>query len=319
MTTTADVLIIGAGPAGLSAALVLGRARRDVVVVDSGRPRNAAATTMYGYLSRDGLPPEDLLAIGREEVARYGVRLVPGEVARVRRDGEDLVAEVPDVGDLRARRVLLATGLHDAPPTLDGVAERWGRDVLHCPYCHGYEVRDRPVAVLGRGPVSVHYAQVVRQWSPHVLLLRHTLDALTDEDLEQLAARDIDVVDGEVSRIVTEGERLVGVELVDGTVVPCDVVFVGAATGTRTHDGLLRELGAAFVDGPVTDLPEIDPSGRTSVAGVWAAGNVTDPTAQVVVAAGQGYQAGVAINTDLIEEDVATAVAARRLAYARPA
>jgi thioredoxin reductase len=312
--TTSDVLVIGAGPAGLSAALVLGRARRQVVVVDSGRPRNSAAASMQGYLSRDGMPPAELLAVGRQEVQRYGAELVQGEVVALRRDGDLLAAEVPGVGTLTARRVLVATGLQDALPSLDGVADRWGRDVLHCPYCHGYEVRDRPVAVLGRGQVdvAVHYAQVVRQWSDQVLLLRNTLDPLGEEDLEQLAARDIRVVDGEVRRLVPDGDRLAGVELADGTVVPCDIVFVGAATGTNPHDVLLRELGVTFTHGPITDLPDVDATGRTSVPGVWAAGNVTDPTAQVVVAAGQGYQAGVAINADLIDEDVAVAVAARR-------
>jgi thioredoxin reductase len=321
--TTCDVLIIGAGPAGLSAALVLGRARRRVVVVDSGRPRNAAAASMQGYLSRDGFPPDELLAIGRQEVQRYGVQVVLGEVAGLRRDGDLLVADVPGAGSHTARRVVVATGLQDALPALDGVAERWGRDVLHCPYCHGYEVRDRPVAVLGRGQVevAVHYAQVVRQWSDRVLLLRNTLDPLGEEDLEQLAARDIRVVDGEVRRLVTDddaGDRLQGVELTDGTVVPCDVVFVGAATGTNPHDRLLRDLGAAFEEGAVTDLPQVDPTGRTSVPGVWAAGNVVDPTAQVIVATAQGYQAGVAINADLIDADVADAVAARRTAPLRP-
>jgi thioredoxin reductase len=321
MTTSCDVLIIGAGPAGLSAGLVLGRARRRVVVVDSGRPRNGAAASMQGYLSRDGMAPDELLAVGRQEVQRYGVELVVGEVEALRREGDLIVAEVPGVGTLTARRVLVATGLQDALPSLDGVADRWGRDVLHCPYCHGYEVRDRPVAVLGRGQVdvAVHYAQVVRQWSDRVVLLRNTLDPLGAEDLEQLAARDIRVVDGEVRRLVADGERLSGVELADGSLVPCDVVFVGAATGTNPHDVLLRGLGAAFVDGPVTALPEVDATGRTSVPGVWAAGNVADPTAQVVVAASQGYQAGVAINADLIDEDVTSAVTTRRQALPRSA
>jgi thioredoxin reductase (NADPH) len=322
--TTCDVLIIGAGPAGLSAALVLGRARRRVVVVDSGRPRNGAAASMQGYLSRDGCPPDELLATGRQEVQRYGVQILTGEVASLRRDGDLLVADVPGSAPLTARRVVVATGLQDALPSLDGVADRWGRDVLHCPYCHGYEVRDRPVAVLGRGQVdvAVHYAQVVRQWSDQVLLLRNTLDPIGDADLEQLDARDIRVVDGEVRRLVPDpgpGDRLTGVELADGTVVPCDVVFVGAATGTNPHDRLLRDLGADFEAGPVTDLPVVDATGRTSVPGVWAAGNVADPTAQVVVAAAQGYGAAVAVNADLIDEDVAAAVATHRGAARRSA
>jgi len=315
-----DVLVIGAGPAGLSAALVLGRARRDVVVVDSGRPRNAAAASMHGFLSRDGLPPDELLALGRGEVERYGVRLVPGEVTRLCRDGDLITADLADGDRLTARRVLVATGLQDALPALDGTSQRWGRDVLHCPYCHGYEVRDRPVAVLGRGDpsVSVHYAQVVRQWSTDVVLLRHTLDPLPASDHEGLTARGIRVVDGEVVGLVVEDERLVGVRLADGGVVPCAAVFVGAATGTNPHDVLLRDLGARFAPGPVTDLPEADATGRTSVPGVWVAGNVVDPTAQVVVAAGQGYAAGVAINGDLIDDDVAAAVAEHRTRSRQP-
>ncbi len=315
-TPRADALIIGAGPAGLSAALVLGRARRRVVVADTGTPRNAASPTMQGFLSRDGFSPDELLRIGRREVAGYGVELVTGEVVELERDGDGLAATLRDGGRLTARRVLVATGLQDALPSVGGAAERWGRDVLHCPYCHGYEVRDRRVAVLARGPVSVHYAQVVRQWSADVVLLRHRLAELTDDDHEQLAARGIPVVDGEVDGVVVEDDRLTGVRLVDGTVVPCDVVFVGAATGTNPHDAVLRSVGADFASGAVTDLPEADPSGRTSVPGVWVAGNVVDPTAQVIVAAGQGYQAGVAINADLIDEDVALAVAEHRARHA---
>ncbi|WP_298458722.1 NAD(P)/FAD-dependent oxidoreductase [uncultured Cellulomonas sp.] len=311
--TTADVLIVGAGPAGLSAALVLGRARRSVVVVDLGRPRNAAAGSMQGFLSRDGTPPTELLAIGREEVARYGVELRDGEVVGLHHDGDVLVATLADGDRLTARRVLVATGLGDALPSVDGVAERWGRDVLHCPYCHGYEVRDRPVAVLGRGDVSVHYAQVVRQWSSDVVLLRHRLAPPGPREQEELAARDIRVVDGEVARLVVEDDRLAGARLVDGTLVRFEVLFVGAATGTRLHDALLRDVGAQFWDGPVTDVPEVDATGRTSVPGVWVAGNVADPTAQVVVAAGQGYAAGVALNSDLLDDDVAAAVAAYRV------
>jgi len=311
-TPPADVLIIGAGPAGLSAALVLGRSRRRVVVVDSGRPRNAAAASMQGFFTRDGFPPDELLAIGRQEVARYGVEIVGGEVQGLEREGDGLVATVPGVGRLTARRVLVATGLQDALPVIEGAAERWGRDVLHCPYCHGYEVRDQPVAVLGRGAVSVHYAHVIRLWSSDVVFLPHTLDPLTEAEQEGLDARGIRVLEGEVAGVVVEDDRMTGVRLADGTVVPRSILFVGAATGTNPHDGVLRDVGAAFAESGFTELPDADPTGRTSVPGVWVAGNVADPSAQVVVAAGQGYSAGVAINGDLLDEDVAAAVAAHR-------
>lgn len=295
-----DVLIVGGGAAGLSAALVLGRARRRVAVVDAGSPRNAPAAHMQGFLSRDGMPPSELLAVGRAEVTGYGVEIVDDQV-----DALDLgfTARLASGRTLTARRLLVATGVGDELPDIPGVRERWGRDLLHCPYCHGWEVRDQPVGVLGSHPAAVQHAQLVRQWSDDVVFFAHT-HGITSEQHQQLDARGIRVEHGQVARLVIEADRLTGVELADGRVVPRSAVFV--RPGNVPHpDGLLPGLGC---DLDADGFAIVDRTGQTSVSGVWAAGNVVDPRAQVITSAGAGSAAAIAINADLVQEDVAVAL-----------
>lgn len=295
-TETRDVAVIGGGAAGLSAALVLGRARRRVVVIDSGNPRNAPAAHMHGYLSRDGMAPADLLRLGSEEASGYGVELVPGRVVSVE---PGFSVRLADGSTVNARRLLLATGAIDALPELPGASERWGRDFLHCPYCHGWEVRDQPLAVLSTGPDSVEHAHLVRQWTDDLLFFPHTHD-LAGGDREQLEARGIGVVDGEVRRLVVEQDRLTGVELADGRVMERTALFIRPSLRPRP-DGLLEQLGCELDE---LGFVRVDGVGATSVAGVWAAGNVANPRAQVITAAGEGSAAAIAINADLVQEDV---------------
>ncbi|MFB7187318.1 NAD(P)/FAD-dependent oxidoreductase [Streptomyces sp. NPDC056178] len=302
-----DVVVVGAGAAGLNAALLLGRARRKVVVIDAGEPRNAPASHMHGFLSRDGLPPAALLDLGRAEIARYGVQLIHGQVDQI--DHGYYVRMAGGVV-LKARRVLIATGLRDELPDIPGVRERWGKDLLHCPYCHAYEVRDQPLAVLGTHPGAVHQALLLRQWSDDIIFFPHTLD-LTAQDRERLAACGLRLVEGEIKQLVVDGDRLRGIELVDGRAVPRAAAFLFPRP--VAHDGLLTQLGCDKDDnGWITT----DRTGRTSVVGVWAAGNVVDPRAQVVAAAGMGSAAAFAINTDLLDEDIDRAVEQRRHAAA---
>ena len=233
-----DVVVVGGGAAGLSAALVLGRARRRVAVVDAGAPRNAPAAHMQGFLSRDGMPPADLLAAGRAEVAAYGVELVEDQVVEI---DTGFVVRLAGGRMLKARRILVATGVRDELPDLPGVGERWGRDLLHCPYCHGWEVRDEPIGVLGTGPGSVEHAQLVRQWSDDIVFFGHTYDLTQAEQIE-LEARGVRIVRGEVARLVVEDDRLTGVELIDGRVVARTAVFI--RPGNVPHaDGLLDRPG----------------------------------------------------------------------------
>jgi thioredoxin reductase len=300
-----DVVVIGGGAAGLSAALVLSRARRRVAIVDTGEPRNAPAAHMHGYLSRDGLAPAELLRLGREEVTGYGARLVDARVADVRRTGDAVPrfeVRLVDGDTLLGRRVLVATGLRDMLPDIPGVRERWGRDLLHCPYCHGYEVRDQPLGVIGATAEAVAHALLVRQWSPDVVVLTHT-DHLAADHREALLARAIRVVDGRVARLVVEDDRLTGVELADGHVVPRTAVFVRPTM--NPDNGLLMGLGS---DLDPNGWVVTDATGRTSVPGVWVAGNVANPRAQVITAAGEGSAAAIALNADLVDEDVAVAL-----------
>jgi thioredoxin reductase len=297
-----DVVVIGGGAAGLSAALVLARARRTVAVVDAGEPRNLAAAHMNGFLSRDGMPPRELLAAGRAEVDRYGGHLLNGRVERVRRTPDGFDVLLSDQEPRTARRVLVATGLHDHLPDLPGVRERWGRDLLHCPYCHGHEVRDLPLGVLGGSPEAVQHAQLVRQWSPDVVLFSH-LDEIDADAREQLVARAIGIVDGRLKRLVVTADRLTGLELEDGRFVPRAAVFVRPRFVPQTD--LLADLGCLADD---QGWIVTDPVGRTSQPGVWAAGNATNPRAQVITAAGEGSAAAIALNADLVDEDVRNAV-----------
>jgi len=291
-----DVVVIGGGAAGLSAALVLGRARRRVAVIDAGSPRNAPATHMQGYLSRDGMPPAEFLAAARAEVAAYGVEIIPDHVVGIE---AGFFVRLAGGTVVTARRLLLATGVSDALPQIPGVRERWGRDLLHCPYCHGWEVRDQPLGVLGSHPSAVQHAHLVRQWSDDVAFFAHTLEVSATERA-QLNARGVRVIDGEVSRLVVENDHLTGVQLDDGRVTPRAAVFV------RPHnvphdDGLAASLGCQLDDaGFVT----VDATGRTSTPGAWAAGNVVDPRAQVITAAGTGSAAAIAMNADLVQEDI---------------
>ncbi|MFF7453543.1 NAD(P)/FAD-dependent oxidoreductase [Kitasatospora sp. NPDC008115] len=303
-----DVVVVGGGAAGLNAALVLARACRRVAVVDAGQPRNAPAARMGGFLSRDGMSPAALLETGRAELAGYGVDLLDARVDHVEpvplADAPAFDVHLAGGPALRARRVVVATGLRDGLPELPGLAERWGRDVLHCPYCHGYEVRDRPLGVLGTHPGAVHQALLLRQWSADVVLLAHTLD-LSADDRARLDARGVRTVEGEVKRVVVTDDRLRGVELADGTAVPREAVFLFPHLVPR--DALLFGLDCERdPQGWVTT----DRAGRTSVPGVWAVGNVADPRAQVVTAAGAGAAAAFALNHDLVDEDVDRALAA---------
>jgi thioredoxin reductase len=314
-----DVVVVGGGAAGLSGALALSRARRSVVVVDDGAPRNARADHVHNYLGREGATPAELLASGRAEVAGYGGRFVDGRVAGAERVDDGFRVVLADGGSVLARRLLVTTGLVDELPDVPGVAELFGSDVLHCPYCHGWEVRDRPVGVLG-GPMGVHQALMWRQWTADVTLFQHTGSAPTDEERKQLAARDIAVVTGVVQGLEVTDGRLTGVRLDTGDVVPREALVVAPRFTARAD--VLTSLGLETVpqemNGHVVgSYVAADPTGATAVPGVWVAGNVADLRAQVIASAAAGLNAAAMLNADLITEDVRLAVDARSLAGAR--
>lgn len=311
--TTHDVVVIGGGAAGLSGALTLARARRSVLVVDAGAPRNAPAAGVHGFLTRDGMAPADLVATGRAEVERYGGEVVDGEVVAARRAEGGFEVTLGDGQVVTARRLLVTTGLVDELPDVAGVRERWGDTVVHCPYCHGWELRDEAIGVLGANDRAAHQALLFRQWTDDVVLFRHTAPALTHDELEQLGARGVEVVDGLVAAFDDEGVHLAG-----GTVVARAALAVATRMVARTD--LLAGLGLEVVEHPMgvgAHVPA-DPTGRTAVPGVWVAGNVADLMAQVVAAAAGGTMAGAALNADLIAEDTERAVTGVRAHFSQP-
>lgn len=307
-----DVVVIGGGAAGLEGALMLARARRSVLVIDAGTPRNAPASGVHGFLTRDGIPPSELTAIGRDEVRHYGGHVVDAAVTDARRIGDGFTVSVSGGREIRARRLLVTTGLVDELPDVPGLRERWGRDVLHCPYCHGWEVGDQQIGVLATGPMAVHQALMFRQWSDDVVLFRHTAPAPPAEELEQLEARGIRVVEELVDSLVVTDDHLTGIRLADGTIVERHALVVAprfvAQVDALTSLGLDTELepmsGGRYIPA--------DGMGLTKVPGVWVAGNVTDIKAQVLGAAAGAALAAVAMNGDLIAEDTERAVAELR-------
>jgi thioredoxin reductase len=307
-----DVIVLGGGAAGLSGALTLARARRSVLVLDAGEPRNAPADGVHNFLTRDGMPPAELVERGAAEVARYGGRLLRARISSARRDGSGFAVATEGGRVFRARRLLVTTGLVDELPDVPGVRQRWGHDVVHCPYCHGWEVRDQPIGVLSTGPFAVHQALLFHQWSRDVTLFLHTGPDPSAEEWEQLAALDITVVDGEVAGLEVADDRLVGVRLASGQVVPRRALVVMPRFTARA--GAVADLGLVAVEHPrgVGQYLRTDPTGRTDAPGVWAAGNVTDPTAQVIGAAAGAVTAAGALNMDLITEDARRAVERRR-------
>lgn len=303
-----DVIVIGGGAAGLNGALMLARSRRSVLVIDSGQPRNAPASGIHGLLGHDGLPPAELLARGRREVHGYGGAIVAGTVSGAARTEVGFVVRLADGRTVTGRRLLVTTGLVDELPAVDGLAGRWGRDVIHCPYCHGWEARDQAIGVLSTGPMAVHQALLFRQLSGDVTLFSHRAD-LSERDRARLTARGIVVVDGAVSGLRIDGDAITGVVLADGRVVPRSVVTVQSRMVARA--GFLTGLGLDPVEHPmgVGSYVATDPTGLTATPGVYAAGNVTDLSAQVGAAAAAGALAGARINADLVEEETDAALA----------
>lgn len=342
ITLTADVVVVGGGAAGLAAAIALGRSRRSVVLVDAGEPRNAPAEGAHNVLGQEGISPLELLARGRAEAEAYGVRLVSGRVtgasgvvdsftleidgapgggAGLSADALEVDASGSDRGQavasttqqVTARRVILATGLVDELPDVPGVAQAWGHTVLHCPYCHGWEVRDQRIAVLATSENALHQVMLFRQLSDDVTLFLHDAPEPTEEQWEQLAALGVRVVTPRVERLLVDGTQVRAVEVEGGRSFPVDAVAVGPRFLARTE--LYEALGGEKTLSPFGEQIVADPRGATAVPGVWVAGNSGDLMAMVAAAAASGVMAGAAVNGDLAVADLARAVAERRAPF----
>lgn len=301
-----DVAVIGGSAAGLAAALQLARQRRSVIVVDDESPRNAPAAHMHGYLGREGLPPAELTRIGRAEVRAHGAEVLTGRVVGVhRREDGRFGLDLTGGHTLVARRVLAATGLTDELPAIEGVAEHWGRGVVHCPFCHGFEVRDQRLVQIVTHPLNLHPTPLFRHLTDRLTVVLHDPTGLDERAVQTLAASGVVVERSAVTRVLTgpDGE-VSGVALGDGRRLDADAVVVGSRFRARAE--VLAGVGLSTTPHPTGagDVLVVDPLGETAVAGVYAAGNVTDPSLQVLPAAAHGSRVGAMIAFSLGEEDL---------------
>jgi thioredoxin reductase len=298
-----ECVVVGGGAAGLSAALVLGRARRRTLVIDAGRQSNLAAHAIGGLLGHDGRPPAELYATGRAELAAYpSVMLRTGEVVAGEREGDGFVLTLADGSRELTRRVLLATGMEYRHPPLPGLAERWGRSVFHCPFCHGWEVRERPLGVFDRGATGVHRALLLRGWSDDVTLLSDGPAGLDPAQAEELEAAGVVVDERRVTGVRGPGDSLEAVTFAGGQERPCGGLLVPVTLHQRS--ALAAQLGAvAAAAGPLAaDALDVDAQLQTSAAGVSAAGDVCAPMPSLPGAVVAGHTAAAMMVMGLVAD-----------------
>jgi thioredoxin reductase len=289
--SSADVIVVGGGPAGLSAALMLGRCRRRVIVCDAGRPRNRASRALHGYLSRDGMPPAELLHLGRRESEAYGVRHCAATVVGVERDGAGFTVRLDVGGPLVARRVLIATGVEDHLPSVAGIDACYGRSVFHCPYCDGWEWCDRRLCVYGRGRSGAALALSLRTWSGDVALVTDGPARLPAPAVRALAAQGVEVRALRLRALRHDDGALEAIEFEDGSTLARDALFF--TTGQHQQATLARDLGC---DVTRKGTIRTDRFGRTCVDGIFVVGDASRDVQFVSVAAAEGAKAAVAIN-----------------------
>ena len=300
--TEYDVVIVGGSVAGLSAALVLGRSLRTVLVIDSGKPCNRQTPHSHSFMTRDGVPPSQLTAIAREQALAYPtVQYRNGRIDTLSKNDNGFSLLTDDNTTIKARRVLLATGLEDIMPPIDGFAECWAISVLHCPYCHGYEVRNQSLGVLVSGEHTVDYVGLIRHWSTKITFFTNGSGTITDEQRSLINRLDVPIIETPVSRLRHQNGLLSALELQDGNHIELTALF--APMPFRQHSDLAQQAGCALNP---AGLINVNLFGQTNVAGLFAAGDNSSPMRQLAVASANGITAGAGINRELVTEDIAT-------------
>lgn len=293
-----DVIVIGGSFAGHAAALQLARARQNVLVIDAGTPRNRFADASHGFLCQDGRAPHAILQEAARQLLAYPTaEIVQAAALRAEKLAGGFVVRLANGSDRRAKRLVLATGVTDTLPEIPGMAERWGATVLHCPYCHGYEVRNRPLGIIANHAMSAHQAALIPDWGPATFFTQ----GMYEPDAEQaalLARRGVRIERSPVVALLGDAPALTGVQLEDGRVLPVEAVF----TAPRTHPAspIASELGCATAEGPSGPFVTVDGWGATSVEGVYAAGDATSPMHNATLAAAAGVLAGVGAHQSLM-------------------
>lgn len=297
---TYDVIIVGGSFAGLSAAMQLARARRRIALIDSGLPRNRYAPHSHGFLGQDGKPPAEIVQQARAQLAQYPtVKFLDGVAANARHHAGLLHVEMANGQAVEGKRLILATGLRDQLPPLPGLQERWGVTVLHCPYCHGYEMAGRPLGVLAAHPMSAHQAMLLPDWGPTTYFTQGEFEP----DAEQAALlnrRGVRIERTPVVELMGAAPAIDAVKLADGRRMAVNALFV--ASKTHMSSPLAQQLGCAFNDGPQGPLIRMDEFRQTTVAGVYAAGDAAIPMSNATLASASGVMAGVCVHRSLVME-----------------
>jgi thioredoxin reductase len=297
-----DVIVIGGSFAGLAAATQLARARRSILVIDDGQPRNRFAKHSHGFLGQDGVPPSEILAVAHGQLAAYPtVDFLRGRAASATQSEAGLFEVETPEGHRAARRLILAYGVRDVLPEIEGLRELWGTDVFHCPYCHGYELRDRPLAILSNGEAAVHQAIMLPDWSPDVMLFTNGPATFDETARARIARRGVPLDETPVARVVAEGGSLRSIVLADGREVSRAAILT--ATRVEPSSDLAVRLGCDQEDTPLGTMLRTDARKETTVAGVYAAGDLAHVPHSVSFAVADGVMAGVMAHQSLLAED----------------
>ncbi len=294
-----DTIIVGGSTAGLSAAIYLGRFRRKVLIIDSQKPANRFSHASHSFFTRDGISPAELVAIGKEQLRPYEtVTLQSGEVTGVVPDGQRFAITLADGSQYSARKILLASGLKDTLPAIEGLEPFWGRSAFHCPYCDGWEQRDQPVAIINTGEKALHIAKLLRVLTSDLVICSNGDAELDPDQRAFLAKHNIRLIETSIERVEGHDTQVEQIVFADGSTLARKAIFI-APTVTQ-HSDFATQLGCEVNQNGIV---KIDPQGRTNVAGVYAAGDIAYPARQLIIAASQGALAGIGINVDLIDED----------------
>jgi thioredoxin reductase len=293
-----DAIIIGGSFAGLSAAMYIARARRTVCIIDSGSPRNRFAPQSHGFFTQDGAEPGAMLATARAQVAAYPTAtFIDGDAISAASEPDGYSVRLKTGETLESARLVLAFGISDELPAIPGLAERWGRSVLHCPYCHGYEISGQRLGVLNVSPRSLEQAILIAEWGPTTFYVNGASQA-DDVSLARLQTRGIAIEPVPVRALQGEGSRLSAVELTDGRTSPVDALYVGPRT--RLNSGIAEQLGCELDEGTFGSIIRTDDTKMTSVSGVYAAGDITRGAHNLTWASADGVTAGLAVHRSLV-------------------
>ncbi|TLX06729.1 NAD(P)/FAD-dependent oxidoreductase [Rhizobium sp. MHM7A] len=293
-----EVIVIGGNFAGLSAAMQLTRARRRVLLVDAGAPRNRFSLASHGFLGQDGRAPVAIMGEGKRQLSLYpNITLRDGKVLRAQKEGDEFVVTIEGGGEERAARLILATGVSDTLPDILGLRERWGRSALHCPYCHGYEVSGGQLGILANHPHSAHSAMMIPDWGATTFFTQVLFEP-DEEQLARLTARGVRIERSPVVELLGDSPKLQAVRLADGRTVPLDAIFVAPKTAMASP--IAEQLGCAFDDGPFGPVIRTGENKETSVKGIFAAGDAASSMHNATLASASGVLAGVHCHQSMV-------------------